>query len=382
MNGACVELRDIEIFLTLAEELHFARTAERLHVTPARVSQAIKKQERQVGATLFERNNRAVALTPIGQRLRDDLRSGYDQIRTGLDRAAAAAAGIGGTLRLGVMHAIGYEVRFLLDAFRARPGCDVQVVESHFGDPFGPLRAGDVDVQLLWAPVREADLTVGPVLLTEGRLLGVATGHPLATRTSASMEDFGDYPAPDPGPLAPGYWFAARIPEYTPAGRRVPQGAVAHTINELQHLIATGQVISSLSVAGARYFSHPGIVRLPMPDAPPTEWILVWRTAAENELIRAFSKTCEDVLADIEIFLTLAEELHIGRTASRLHLTAAHVGRGVDNLGTALTTPDKNGIRLTPEGERLRNDLRTVYGTLLESRERIRQATRRPIRPR
>ncbi|MCA2221070.1 helix-turn-helix domain-containing protein [Nonomuraea aurantiaca] len=59
-----MELRDIEIFLTLCEELHFGRTAERLHVTPARVSQAIKKQERRVGAALFERDNRRVALTP------------------------------------------------------------------------------------------------------------------------------------------------------------------------------------------------------------------------------------------------------------------------------------------------------------------------------
>jgi len=48
-----VELRDIEIFLTLAEELHFGRTAERLHVSVARVSQAIKKQERSIGVELL-----------------------------------------------------------------------------------------------------------------------------------------------------------------------------------------------------------------------------------------------------------------------------------------------------------------------------------------
>lgn len=45
-----VELRDIEIFLTLAEELHFGRTADRLHVSPARISQSIAKQERRIGA--------------------------------------------------------------------------------------------------------------------------------------------------------------------------------------------------------------------------------------------------------------------------------------------------------------------------------------------
>jgi DNA-binding transcriptional LysR family regulator len=59
-----MELRDIEIFLALAEELHFGRTAERLHVSQARVSQAIKKQERRIGGTLFERSSRQVRLTP------------------------------------------------------------------------------------------------------------------------------------------------------------------------------------------------------------------------------------------------------------------------------------------------------------------------------
>ena len=88
-----MELRDIEIFLTLAEELHFGRTAERLHVTPARVSQAIKKQERTIGATLFERTSRVVRLTPIGEQLRDDLELGYRQIRQAIGGAAAAVRG-------------------------------------------------------------------------------------------------------------------------------------------------------------------------------------------------------------------------------------------------------------------------------------------------
>ena len=85
-----MEQRDIEIFLTLAEELHFGRTAERLHVSTARVSQTIKKLERRIGAALFERTSRQVALTPIGRRLDDDLRPAYQQIREGIDRAIAS----------------------------------------------------------------------------------------------------------------------------------------------------------------------------------------------------------------------------------------------------------------------------------------------------
>ncbi|PPS91487.1 helix-turn-helix domain-containing protein [Streptomyces sp. MH60] len=59
-----MEMRDIEIFLTLAEELHFGRTANRLYVSQARVSQAIKAQERRIGGRLFLRNQPVGAAHP------------------------------------------------------------------------------------------------------------------------------------------------------------------------------------------------------------------------------------------------------------------------------------------------------------------------------
>ena len=64
-----LERHEIEAFLTLAEELHFGRTAERLHVSTARVSQTIRKLERRVGAPLFDRTSRRVELSPAGGQL-------------------------------------------------------------------------------------------------------------------------------------------------------------------------------------------------------------------------------------------------------------------------------------------------------------------------
>jgi DNA-binding transcriptional LysR family regulator len=84
-----VERREIEIFLALADELHFGRTAERLHVSTARVSQTITGLERRFGARLFERTSRRVTLTPVGSRLRDDLRPAVEQIEAGIARATA-----------------------------------------------------------------------------------------------------------------------------------------------------------------------------------------------------------------------------------------------------------------------------------------------------
>jgi DNA-binding transcriptional LysR family regulator len=284
-----VEFRDIEIFLTLAEELHFGRTAQRLHVSQARVSQAIKSQERRIGAALFDRTSRAVTLTPIGEQLRDDLRTGYDAIRKALAAAEETARGVSGTLRLGVMGSVGHEIRDVVDLFRDRhPACDVALREVHFGDPFTALRAGELDLAMLWRPVLEPDLVEGPVLLTEGRLLGVWAGHELAGRASVSMEDFGDGVFPDTGARAPAYWIEALLPQRTPSGRPIRRGPVATTFHELLTSVAAGKCLTPLNEHVVRYYSHPGVVFVPVHDAPATEWVLVWRKEELAPRVRGF----------------------------------------------------------------------------------------------
>ncbi|GAB1510965.1 LysR family transcriptional regulator [Actinophytocola sp. KF-1] len=284
-----MELRDIEIFLTLAEELHFGRTAERLHVSQARVSQAIKAQERRIGAALFDRSSRAVALTPLGAQLRDDLRSGYDAIRAGVAKATEAARGMTGTVRVGVMGAVGHEIRDVVDAFRGRyPGCESVFREIHFSDPFTAVRGGEIDLALLWRPVREPDLVEGPVLLTEGRVLAVPTGHELAGRSSVSIEDFADRVFVDAGPRLPGYWYEAMAPTHTPSGRPIRRGPQATTFHELLTMVAAGECLTPLNEHVLRYYSHPGVVFLPVHDAQATEWALVWRDDALPPRVRGF----------------------------------------------------------------------------------------------
>lgn len=286
---AWVELRDIEIFLALAEELHFGRTAERLHVSQARVSQAIKAQERRIGGMLFERTSRMVKLTSLGEQLRDDLRAGYDAIHQGMARATESARGVTGTVRLGVMGMVGAEVRDVIDAFRDRyPSCDAALHEIHFSDPFAALRAGEVDLALLWRPVREPDLVEGPVLLTEGRAMAVWPGHELAERSSVSLEDFADRLVVDPGPRAPEYWMQAMLPRHTPSGRPVPRGPLVTTFHELLARIAAHECVSPLSEHGPRYYSPPGVLFVPVHDAPITEWALVWRKDALHPRGRGF----------------------------------------------------------------------------------------------
>ncbi|WBB56275.1 LysR family transcriptional regulator [Verrucosispora sp. WMMD573] len=284
-----MELRDIEIFLTLTEELHFGRTAERLHVSQSRVSQSIKQQERRIGGGLFERTSRAVRLTPLGERLRDRLRAGYSEIISGIEEATATARGQAGTLTVGTMATHYQSVEAVLDLFRQRhPQCELRLREILPTDPLGPLRAGTVDIGILWLPIREPDLTVGPVLHREKLVLAVAAGHPLAGRGSVELEDLGDHPVVYPEGPIPDYVWEAHTPSTTPAGRPVRRGLGIVTLEEAFQAIAGGSVVSPIGSDVKATRQRGDITFLPITDGPVLRYAPVWRKGGENALVRAF----------------------------------------------------------------------------------------------
>jgi DNA-binding transcriptional LysR family regulator len=290
-----MELRDIEIFLTLAEELHFGRTAERLHVTPARISQAIKKQERQIGALLFDRTNRTVRLTPIGQQLRNDLWPLYAGLMDSMQRAKLAARGKTTRLRIGMIPVNTHDLRPYWATFRTQhPHCELQLRHASFVDPFGALRRGEVDILVSWLPVEEPDLTVGPTLFADPRLLAVAADHELAGRSSVSVEDIAHFQHSGARPV-PAYWEDTFVPFQTPRGYPIERGPLVTNMDELLSFVSISETVNILPAHSARYFSRPDITWLPITDMQPLAFGLVWRTGAENDLIRAFARVVTDL---------------------------------------------------------------------------------------
>ncbi|MBV6696897.1 LysR family transcriptional regulator [Kitasatospora aureofaciens] len=287
-----MELRDIEIFLALAEELHFGRTAARLHVSPARVSQAIKQQERRIGGALFDRTSRSVRLTPLGQLLCDDMRPVYTGLLASLERARLAARGVSAVLRIGMINTNGYDLRPFWEAFRSRhPQCELRIRHHASQEPFGPLRRDEIDVLVAWLPIEEADLTTGPVLFTEPKVLGVGVHHPLAERGSASLEHLADFGVQAPVAPVPEYWEDAFQPFFTPAGRAVPRREMAANWEENIAIVADGGMVTLTGAHATRYNSRPDIAYLPIDQDPCLRWGLVWRTETENDLIRGLAQT-------------------------------------------------------------------------------------------
>ncbi|MEV3964041.1 LysR family transcriptional regulator [Nocardia sp. NPDC050193] len=296
-----IDLRDIEIFLTLSAELHFGRAAERLYLSQARVSQVIRKLENQLGGKLFERSSRHVSLTPIGRQLYTDLQTNYRDLRASLGRAARSARyGDDGLLRIGVTSSSLAEIRPALKTLQARhPNCSVHIEHIHFGNPFGALRTDGIDILVSWLPIEEPDLIVGPVLYEEPFMLVVAEDHPLAGRESASYEDLADYgvfgAGTDPANAPPDYWQSAAAPFTTPSGRTIPRAAYVDTFQDMLMLVASGKAVSPVHAHAALHYPRPDVVYIPMPDAPPARWSLVWRRGGETCLIRELAAAAAEL---------------------------------------------------------------------------------------
>ena len=286
-----MELRDIEIFLTLAEELHFGRTAGRLHITTSRVSHVIKKQERRIGAPLFDRTSRAVRLTPAGEQLYRTLRPAYQQIIEGIDEVSAAVNDSGGTLTIGTMGPQGWMINDVLERFRTRCPA-VQLVHSELStvDPLTSLRSGEIDVAHLWLPLREPDITVGPITHSSLIVLIVAADHPYADRESVCQEDYGDLVFPAHRSPIPASMEEVFQPFRTPSGRLIARGPVVSSWDDILKVVSAGHAVVSSAAKAARFYPWPNLAYVPVRDAVPCQWAFAWRTADRNPLISALAE--------------------------------------------------------------------------------------------
>lgn len=291
-----MERDELECFLILADELHFGRTAVRMRLSRARVSQLIQRLERRLGAPLFERTSRTVALTELGARFREDVEPHHRAIERALARTAAAARGIGGTLRVGFANSLTGEIAMrAVDELRAaHPELAVEICEMSFTDPFTQLRDRYYDVQLMELPVREADLAKSATLLTEARVLAVATSDPLAARPWLTMDDLAETALLDIEGDVPDYRLT---PRRTPDGRPIAAGPGVTSLQEALMLISGGKGAMLTGAHTAAHQPRPGIAYVPILDAAPVRYGLVWRADEHTAAVEAFA---ERVAAEVE----------------------------------------------------------------------------------
>jgi DNA-binding transcriptional LysR family regulator len=198
-----MDLRQLRYFLVLADELHFRRAAERLHITQAPLSLAIQGLERELGTELFNRSRRRVALTESGQSLRVDARAILERVQRTRDTIRDLAQGVTGHLRIGVTPACSLLPFFpdLIAAFRsARPLVRIHLREMSSTDQIVGLQGREIDVAIVRNPVQRLAPDVAFTrLLMDPLVVAMRRGHRLSDRPILSIadlreEEFINYP--------------------------------------------------------------------------------------------------------------------------------------------------------------------------------------------
>jgi DNA-binding transcriptional LysR family regulator len=290
-EGGAMTFAQAEAFLILAEELHFGRTAERLLLSQARVSRLIASLEVEIGGLLFERTSRRVRITPLGERLRERVSAAINLLRTGVEEARALARGITGSLRVGFTATTRVEgVSRVIRAFETgHPDCELVEREVPLMDPYTALRNNEIDVLCHWVALTEPDLTVGPLIDRQDRVLAVASDHPLAAREVVMVEDLGGHAVCEPTGLHAGLWDAF-VPRATPSGVPIPRTVKVTTANEIFALVARGKIVHPTVRSMRSLYPWQGVAFVPIRDMAPLPLGMNWVTANENARIREFAQ--------------------------------------------------------------------------------------------
>lgn len=175
-----IELRHLRYFLALAEELHFGRAAQRLHIAQPALSQQIRQLEKIVGVELFRRTSRSVRLTEAGAAFQPRARNLLDRLASDLDEAGRVGRGEAGRLDVAFITSATAIVSEHLRAFsRHRPEVQVKLHDGFTTDVLAALERGTADVGIVRDPEERDGIDLA--LLTSERLVAVVpTAHPAA----------------------------------------------------------------------------------------------------------------------------------------------------------------------------------------------------------
>lgn len=190
-----MNLRDLKYFVALADERHFGRAAERAHCSQPTLSGQIRKLEREIGVTLFERTPRAVLLTTHGAALLPHARSAVEQADAMLQLARSGRDPLAGNLRVGVIPTVGpYLLPAVLSDLKRRfPQMRVALLEDLTQHLLQRLDRNELDCVLVATPGAAGHHATRPIA-DDPFLLALPSDHPLLQQEQIRQEQLEELP--------------------------------------------------------------------------------------------------------------------------------------------------------------------------------------------
>jgi DNA-binding transcriptional LysR family regulator len=293
-----MELRRLRYFVAVAEELHFRRAADRLHLAQPALSQQVRKLEVEIGVDLFHRSRRGVMLTAAGSIFLDEARRLLRHADEAARMARNARLGKAGRVRVG--HLADAVPSTLLRGIAAlaahHPGIEIvpETVAARRG--VEDVRSGRLDVVVIGLPAPVDGLKVTP-FATERTVAAVPDRHFLSGRAAIPLDALGDTPLILlPRPTNPAFYDAVlsgcRTAGISPQVVDVSEPNVEHALL----LVASGVGIALLPASAAERYSAVGVSFRPLgPFGPTTQLALVSRADAADVPIAAFIRAVTEL---------------------------------------------------------------------------------------
>ena len=235
-----VEIKHLRSFVTLAEELHFGRAAQRLSIVQPALSMQIKMLEEELGVRLFERNRRSVALTEVGTLFLPEARATLYQSAHAADVARACGRGEIGRVRFGFVSSVLPQLLpRLIRSLHARfPRIELELKDMPGPDQAVALKNGQLDFGLMRLPATIPGIQTREVL-QESFIVALPGDHPLVACTSLHPTDLSQLPV----------FILAR--RYAPGFYDEVMQALTHRGAHLQNATELGEFTTMLALVSA-----------------------------------------------------------------------------------------------------------------------------------
>ncbi|EGW53392.1 LysR substrate-binding domain-containing protein [Candidatus Endoriftia persephonae] len=264
-----MNLRDLSYLVAVAETGHFGRAAERCFVSQPTLSNQIKKLEKSLGVTLFERTNRSVRVTPVGEVIIEHARRSIQEAEAIKHIAEGFHDPFSGPLRLGAIPTLSpYLIPLILKPLRERyPKLQLALTDEVTASLTDKLANHEIDAALLATPIKAPGYD-SLLLFDEPFWLAHLSKHPLYTKDEISCEDLAEV---EMLLLSDVHCLSGQIMSVCPHQRSSQEYLRAFGMETLIRLVAAGYgctLVPALTVHGSGLIGSGVIARkLEIPTA-------------------------------------------------------------------------------------------------------------------
>lgn len=287
-----MDLRHLRFFVVLAEELHFARAAERLHIEQPPLSRAIKELEGELSAILFDRDRRGTRLTAAGAAFLQDVRRMFNVLEQARENAQAIAAGLRGSVRIAISDST-FDQRlstFLANCRVEDPDIEVRLSEVPLAEQLRGLRSGDFMIGFAHTAEVGEDILAEP-MWSDPLIVAVPARHPLLAHKKVPLCEVAAYPLVLSDPDVCEGYCRELMRFLRPLGLEPNVVERASSLDMMLTLIGAGYGVGFTTAARIGVIQRPDVVARPL--------------AADSAVITTYLlRQCSDTLcASVERFI-------------------------------------------------------------------------------